>query len=212
MLLNTQIVKAPPSTASETSEPKGYDVRRLHGTLVDVWPYHEPIFPAETLPTMWNWMVEDRLLHRVFYEHGAAMTFPEMARFFDVRLSPDRLLLLVTAKSGEGAGFGWFDQVKKGLRATANICMRRKYWGTSTEEFAKISLDYIFGAFEVLTVFGLTPTANRMALAQAKRLGFKPIARIRKLVAYNGVPMDVVMTALPRGEWENGGRRGEGRG
>jgi RimJ/RimL family protein N-acetyltransferase len=181
---------------------KVFDVRRLQGKLVDCWPYHEPIFPAETLPKMWEWMQEDRLLHRVFYEHGNAMTFPEMVRYFDQRLSPDRLLLLFTTKAGEGAGFGWYDQVKQGLRATANVCMRRKYWGPHAHEAAQIALEYIFGAFNVQTVFGLTPVANRMALAQAKRLGFKAIARIPKLVAFNGTPMDVIMTHLTRERWE----------
>jgi RimJ/RimL family protein N-acetyltransferase len=142
----------------------------------------------------------------VFYEHGSAMTFPEMVRYFDPRLSPDRLLLLFTTKTGDGAGFGWFDQVKVGLRATANVCMRKKYWGAHAQEAACIALDYIFGAFNVQTVFGLTPVANRMALAQAKRLGFKAIARIPKLVAFNGTPMDVIMTYLPKENWN--GKRG----
>src|SRR3972149_10200143 len=112
-LLNTPTPTAPTSTGSGT-----FDVRRLQGKLVDVWPYAEHLFPPETFYEMWKWMVEDGTLKKTFYE-GGVTTLPGLVRFFDTLIFPNRLLLLYTNKQGEGAGFGWFDQVIPRVRAFA---------------------------------------------------------------------------------------------
>jgi RimJ/RimL family protein N-acetyltransferase len=180
-----------------------YDPSRLSGRLVDVWPYAEAFFPPETFPEMWAWMKEDNTLHQTFYE-GGVTTLPNLVRFFDQMIFPNRLLLLYTTKQGEGAGFGWFDQVIPKVRAFANICMRRRFWGAHTDEACRISIDYIFGAHGVASVFGFTP--NKMAHALMKRLGAKDVAMIPGLASYNGTPADVLVTRLAKGDWN--GRRG----
>lgn len=189
---STPTLTAPSSTATGT-----FNVQRLQGKLVDVWPYHEPLYPNDTLSRLWNVMCEDNTLHRVFYEHNP-MRFNDFMRFFDAKIFPQRLLLIYTTKDGEDAGFGWFDDVKQGIRAFANVCMRKKYWGPAAEEASTISLDYIFTAHDVASVYGLTPKPNRMALAQAKRLGFKVLAEVPGLAAWNNKPCDVTLTMLKR--------------
>jgi len=193
---NTETVTDSSSTASGTSDLR-YDPEWLKGKLVDVWPYYEPVYPADTFVQMWNAMIEDNTLSRVFFEHGQ-MTFPELVRFFDHKANPARLLLIYTDKAGAGAGFGWFDDVRQGIRAFANICMRKAHWGPVADEACRISLRYIFTAHDVPTVYGFTPAPNRMAIAQAKRLGFKVLVTVPKMISWKGQPGDVVMTMLRR--------------
>ena len=143
-------------------------------------------------------MVEDGTLKKTFYE-GGVTTLPALVRFFDTLIFPNRLLLLYTSKQGEGAGFGWFDQVIPKVRAFANVCMRRKFWGPHTDEACRISMDYIFHGIGVASVFGFTP--DRMANALMKRLGAKEVARIPALASFNGTPADVMVTYLPKEVW-----------
>jgi len=198
--LSTQTRTAPFYMDSEPSEydiKSEYDISRLSGKLVNVWCYYEPAFPSDTLPRMWNMMVEDKTLKRVFYERDA-MTFPDLVRYFDARIHPNRLLLLYTDKDGNDAGFGWFDDVLPGVRAFANICIKKSHWGPPADEASRLSLDYIFSAHKVQAIFGITPIPNRMALAQAKRLGFQVIARVTGLVSWKGEPCDATMTTLTK--------------
>jgi len=169
---------------------------------VDVWPYAEAIFPPETFYEMWKWMLEDRTLKQTFYE-GGVTTLPQLVRFFDTLIFPNRLLLLYTSKQGEGAGFGWFDQVIPKVRAFANVCMRKKFWGPHTDEACRISIDYIFNFIGVASVFGFTP--SRVANGLMKRLGAKEVARVPGLASFNGAPADVLITCLRKDEWN--GRR-----
>ena len=147
-------------------------------------------------------MHEDGTLKTTFHQ-GGVTTLPALARFFDPLLFPNRLLLLYTTKHGEGAGFGWFDAVIPKVRAFANVCMRRKFWGAHTDEACRISIDYIFHFIGVASVFGFTP--DRMANALMKRLGAKEVARIPGLASFNGTPADVLVTRLAKGDW-NGHR------
>ncbi|KKK83492.1 hypothetical protein LCGC14_2792820 [marine sediment metagenome] len=160
--------------------------------------------PPDTFVQIWNMLIDDNTLRRVFYEHDN-MTFPELVRYFDQRLYPHRLLLLYTDKDGGAAGFGWFDDVKRGVRAFCSICMRKSHWGPPAEEASVISLDYIFNAHEVVRVFGVTPKPNRMALAQAKRLGFTVIAVVPGLSSYRGTVCDSTLTMMTKetfnGRW-----------
>ena len=188
--LSTQTPTAPSSTGWETSH--------LRGRLVDVWPYAEAYFPPETFPEMWAWMKEDNTLRQTFYE-GGVTTLPHLVRFFDPLIFPTRLLLLYTTKAGEGAGFGWFDQVIQGVRAFANVCMRKKYWGAHTDEACRISIDYIMHAHGVRNVFGFTP--NGLAHALMKRLGAQHVATIPGLASYNGTPAVVMVTRLAKENW-----------
>ncbi len=186
---------APISTALETSN--GYSILRLSGKLVNVWPYEEQVFRnyPETFYEMWKWMQEDGTLQKTFYE-GGVTTLPNLVRYFDQLIFPNRLLLLYTTKAGEGAGFGWFDNVIPNVRAFANVCMRKKYWGAHTDEACRISLDYIFHGVGVAAVFGFTP--NRLAHALMKRLGARDVALIPGLASYHGKPAPVMVTRLAK--------------
>ena len=170
---------------------------------MDVWPYAEAYFPPETFYEMWKWMQEDDTLKQTFYE-GGVTTLPSLVRFFDTLIFPNRLLLLYTTKQGDGAGFGWFDQVLPPVRAFANVCMRKKYWGAHTDEACSISIDYIFNAIGVAFVFGFTP--SRLANGLMKRLGAKEVARVPGLASFHGAPADVLITCLSKDGWN--GRRG----
>ena len=147
-------------------------------------------------------MVKDSTLKQTFYE-GGVTTLPQLVRFFDTLIFPNRLLLLYTSKQGEGAGFGWFDQVIPRVRAFANVCMRKKFWGPHTDEACRISIDYIFNFIGVASVFGFTP--SRVANGLMKRLGAKEVARVPGLASFNGAPADVLITCLRKDEWN--GRR-----
>jgi len=177
---------------------------RLKGRLVDVWPYAEAYAPASTFVQMWDMMLEDNTLRRTFYEFKE-MTFPDLVRFFDSRLHPSRLLLLVTDKQGRGAGFGWFDDVQRGVRAFVSVCMSKFYWGPPADEAGEIALDYCFHCHDVPTIYGITPKPNRMALAQAMRMGFKPVATLPGFASFNGRRVDVTLTMNKREEFD--GRR-----
>lgn len=199
MSSNIPTLTAPISTDSAT-----YSASRLSGTLVDVWPYDEQTYRQypEIFPEMWRGMQEDNTLHKAFYE-GGVTTLPNLVRYFDPVIFPNRLLLLYTAKAGEAAGFGWFDNVIQSVRAFANVCTRKKYWGPHTFEACSISIDYIFGAHGVKAVFGFTP--DRLAHGLMKRLGASHVATIPGLASYNGTPATVYVTRLAKENWN--GRR-----
>lgn len=185
----------------------GWATSNWSGQLINVWPYDEETFRQypETFYEMWRWMVEDGTLRKTFYE-GGVTTMPSLVRFFDSLIFPNRLLLLYTTKQGEGAGFGWFDQVIPKVRAFANVCMRRKFWGAHTFEACSISIDYIFHAHGVQNVFGFTP--DRLAHGLMKRLGASHVATIPGLASFNGTPTTVYVTRLAKENWNGRGRQG----
>jgi len=199
---NTPTVTAPSSTDSETYNAG----ERLRGKLVDVWPYVEATFPPQTFVEMWNTMIEDKTLNRAFYE-TTEFTFPELVRFFDIKLHPRRLLLIYTDKMMNYAGFGWWDDVIPGVRAFANICMSKAFWGRPTDEASRISFDYIFHAYDVPRVFAVQPKPNRIALAYSIRLGFRPVTVIPAYTSYHGMPTDVTLTMLTREDFDHGRER-----
>ena len=68
-------------------------------------------------------------------------------------------------------------------------------------------MDYIFHAHDVPVIYGITPKPNRMALAQAMRMGFKPLAVIPGFASFNGRRVDVTLTMNKREEFDGKLRR-----
>lgn len=171
---------------------------------MDVWPYAETVFAADTFLKMWSWLVEERALRTVFYEGKHGMTFPGLVRYFDPLLNPGRLLLLVTSKSGEGAGFSWFDHVTPGVTAYGSTFFRRQCWGPAVTEANRICLDYVFSVYRLARVYAITPAKNRLAVAHAQRLGFRMLTIAPDMLDYNGAPANAAVLTLARDDFRTG--------
>ena len=172
---------------------------------MDVWPYAEGVFAPDTFLQMWKWLAEEGMMRTVFYEGTRPMTLPALVRYFDPILNPGRLLLLVTAKNGEGAGFSWVDHVKPDITAYASTFFRRRFWGPAVMEANRIALDYMFSVYRLVRVYGITPARNRMAIAHAQRLGFRLLAMAPDMLDYHGIPATAAVLMLSRDDFRNGG-------
>ena len=201
----TTAFTTPTPTGKSSTASATFDLSRFRGKLVDVWPYAEGVFAADTFPKMWSWLVEEGMLRTVFYEGTRPLTLPGLVRYFDPLLNPGRLLLLATAKSGEGAGFSWFDHVMPGITAYASTFFRRKFWGPAAAEANRIALDYIFAVYRLARVYAITPARNRLAIAHAQRLGFRMVTLAPDMLDYHGGPATAAVLTLARDDFETGG-------
>jgi len=192
------------STVSEPSHKPGYDISRLTGKLVKLWPYSRGLYPRDILYRVWAAMEQDNAAHLVF--HGQQVPsdmiytwrgdLTEFIKYFD---QPTRLLVICECiEDKEIAGFIWFDDVVPGFRALANIFFRRKYYGQVSHEASILAKEYAFDGLGIKSLWAFTPWL--WAAKHAESIGFEKIVVLPGLYIVDGQLRDAYVLKLNREE------------
>jgi hypothetical protein len=165
------------------------------------------------LPGLWKRMHDDGTFAMFFHE-GPEMTF---VQFGGVLTSPlDRVQLIIghdaegTAK--EHAGLLMLNHVLVNdvvKRAVGNFMFFREYWHRHDSlEIGRAVLDHWFLNMGFDVIAGITPRANRAAIAFIKRLGFHIIGDVPEFTMYEGKRCASATSFMTREFWLK--RRDEG--
>ena len=186
---------------------ESYDLNRLKGKLVNVWPYARGYFAPDLPYQLWSAMAKEDALKLVFFEEPVQetpiATHADLAFFTEYILNPQRIVLLITAVGSEElAGLIWFDGLIPHFRATGNYWMRRKYWGYPTFEASRIALDYVFNSLDLKSVWAYTPWLT--SVKTTKRLGFDYVTALPESTFAAGKVRDMHVSVMRREKFNHG--------
>lgn len=103
-----------------------------------------------------------------------------------------------------GMGWIWHQQNNCGARiAECGMVLLRKYRrNRMPREFARQMISFVFSQ-GIDVIFGSSIPGNRPALTFARRLGFKQTCSLPKFSSVHGVPSDIVVSFLEKGDWND---------
>lgn len=179
--------------------------KSLEWVIVD---YNAVTMPgAETfLPGLWKRMHDDGTFGMFFHE-GPDMNF---CQFGAILASPiDKIQLVIghdeagTAKEHAGMlilNHILFNDVVK--RAVGNFLFFHEYWNRhDTLALGQAVLDHWFGVMGFDIIAGVTPRANRAAIAFIKRIGFQIVGDVPNFTTYDGKPCASATSFMTREMW-----------
>lgn len=169
-----------------------FDVNRLAGTHVRLWPYARGWYPRDILYRCWLVMERDGATARVFHSSVSPPDIPysqqgDLTEFVTLLADPRRVVLIVQAAATDDIlGLIWFDDLIPQHRALCNIFMCKAAYGPAAEEASTLAAAYAFEHLQVPTLWAFTPWP--VAVAHAKSIGFQVLAQLPGLVP-GGMPM-----------------------
>lgn len=189
-----------------------YDLEKLEGQYVRLWPYSRGYYPRDTLYHLWRLVEEDNAAPSLFHSQLCPIpTVPyewrgDLVEFVKVFESESRILLIAqSVQKDEIAGFFWFDDVVSKFRASCNIFYRRRYWGHPAREASRLAIGYGFEFLEFKSVWAYTPWDH--AAKHAEAVGFHPLISLPEMFQSqnsDGKLYPLHILRLTRQEWDHG--------
>lgn len=191
------------STASGTQSK--YDINKLDGKLIKVWPYSRGFLPRDILFTAWKTMEKDDLMRFVFHGQNDPTNRPisqrgDLVEFMKYFSEETRALLIIQRKDNEQiGGLMWLDEIIKGFRAVGALCFAKNTRREFVDEATKICFDYSFEVFNLKALFGFTPWGP--ATDYALRSGMTQVALVPEFALVNNKPTDIAIVKITREEF-----------
>jgi len=189
-----------------------YNLNRLEGEHVIVWPYARGFYPRDLPYHLWALMEKEDAINKVFYERAgdsdeAKKSHGDLIQFVQYFSDPNKIILIAQSLDGEIAGATWFSIELAKFRAYGNVWFRQKYWGKPSREAGWMSLDYMFHNVGVQYIWGHTPWKTAMNYCVA--IGFDYVVTLPDFALIEGEAQDIHVLRISKGEFGNGTRTGE---
>jgi len=154
---------------------------------------------ADQLIHLFELTVDYDLLGQVFYE-GDVLTQYDFAQ----AISTGELFIAVM--NGTTVGYAWLNLFFGGS-AGVNFCLFPPVWGKQSLIIGKDFIREVFAMEDAVrggpwrhSLFGLTPSTNKLALRFLRRVGFKDQGVIPSGARVHGMLVDAVITTITRDE------------
>lgn len=157
---------------------------------IHIWPYVRGEYPRDTMATIWRMVEEAKAASHLFWgsqEPDAIKgDLVAIAKFFD---DPNRILVMLsTADHTDLIGFLWFDDFIPKLRCFGSVFIKPAYRGKIGNAGIVKACQYIFDAFDVQTIWGITPW--REARSAVMACGFQTVTVLKSFVKVGDEVLD----------------------
>lgn len=175
MSLTTSTEQAMPSMDSTSTLVQLLPISHLHKT--------NPLAAEGILWYYWRQLLHDQLVDSLFYDTKMRSFWDFLAFALD-----NNKIFYVVFRIDDPHPVGHFHLTHfEGLTARLHFSLLRQVHGPEALKIAKATLHLIFKEMRdepqprplVQTLFGITPTSNRLAIRFLTRSGFKPLATIQ---------------------------------
>lgn len=156
-----------------------------------------PNFRDSQIMEFYDRMVEDGTASDVFYAGDVCNKVDFMRRM------KDAALLLVAMKEGRSIGIGWVNGIE-GKLARVHFAMFRESWGES-EQIGKQMIATVMDIksgdeFAIDSLYGFTPSKNRLAVEWVKRCGGVQCGELPSGGSFKGKTCGLVISHYMRGK------------
>jgi len=185
-------------------EPK---LDSLTGQHVKLFPYARGYYPRDIIHRLWR-LVEDEEAGKYLFHGRFGLTCEtpvdtraDLLEFSEMFSQASRSLMLILRDTHKDvlAGFIWFDDIVPKFRATANVFIRRRYWGEPGREAGRLALGYMFNTLGVQYVWCYTPWHTAESYATA--IGFKLHASLEDYCLVEHAQLDIKILRITKEEY-----------
>lgn len=152
--------------------------------------------------------LKEQGLYELVFHENPTMSLSQYVNFFS-RPNVAVQFCLKTNEQGEAldvAGMTWLSEIEQlptHRRATGSFLFFREYWDRKwTIGFASIMFAWWFEELKIDVLVGMTPAANRRAIAYCKRLGMKYQNQLPGYTSFGGKPCDACIAVMTKADYE----------